>query len=88
MKIQRKNIKYLIFQLIWRTENMGVVLGKTTHAQQAVECASAFIPIHRSQLAPPDGQFAVTALSTLVNTNMKRTVHRFQLIFDLINIHC
>jgi hypothetical protein len=86
-EIQVEDIDDLIFKLIRLTEDMGIILSKATDPQQAVQGAGTFIAIDSAQFAPADGKLAITPLPAVLDADMKRAVHRFELILHLVDGH-
>ena len=87
MEIEAENILDLIFELVGPAEDMGVVLGETAHAEEAVQGAGTFVAVDRAQLAPADRQLTVAALLAVENPDMEGAVHRLELVLDLVDVH-
>ena len=68
----------LLLQLLFGAEDMGVVLGKATHAEQSVQGTGRFIAVHLAEFGNPHRQVAVALQTVLEKLNMARTVHRLQ----------
>ena len=66
---------------------MGVILGETADAQQAVENTASLITINRPQLGPAQGQVAVGSAPRLVDGDMEGAVHRFGVIILPVDVH-
>src|SRR6266487_4279756 len=65
---------------------MCVVLGKATYAGESMEYSAAFEAVHRAPLCKSHGKVAIGSDAMLVDVDVKRTIHRFQvieLLFDL-----
>jgi len=65
---------------------MRVVLRKSTDAQEAMQYARAFIPIHSAKLGQAHRQLAVTAQARFVNQDVAGAIHRLQLIVGLFDL--
>mmetsp|Transcript_3948 Transcript_3948/g.8716 ORF Transcript_3948/g.8716 Transcript_3948/m.8716 type:complete len:383 (-) Transcript_3948:290-1438(-) len=66
---------------------MGIILGETTHAHQSMEGTAALVPVYRSQLRPSKWQIAITSNVVLKHETVKGTVHGFNLIHFIFDIH-
>src|SRR5210317_268047 len=81
-KVEFKNVENFFFELIFPTENVGIVLGETTHPKQAVQGSGPFVAVDGTELGPADRELAVTSLVAFINTDVKWAVHRFELVLD------
>ena len=52
-----------------------------------MKCTCTLIAIDRSKLCPADREITIAFFMAIINTDMKRTVHRLELIFNLIDLH-
>ena len=77
----------LVFDLLGSAEDVGVVLGKAAHAQQAVHDAGALVAIDGAELAEAHGQIAVGLERVLVDEDVERTVHGLHAIFGVVQLH-
>ena len=80
----------LVLDLLFRHEDMGVVLGETAHPHQAVEGARQLVPVDDAQFPDPQRQVAVGAHLGLVYQDAARAVHGFDgeiLVVDDGGIH-
>ena len=76
-----------IFDLAGRAEDVGVVLGKAAHAQQAVHGAGALVAVDVAQLGIALGQVAIALGRVLVDEDVAGAVHRLEPIFGIIQFH-
>ena len=65
---------------------MRIILGESAHAQEAMQYARAFVPIHSAKLGQAHRQLAITAQARLVNQDVARAIHRLQLIVGLFDL--
>lgn len=77
------------FQGFRRAEQVGVVLGKAAHPQQAVLHTRPLVAVHRAHFGVAQRQLPVTAWLGLVNLDVKRAVHRLELVFQrlILELH-
>lgn len=68
------------FELILAAEDMSIVLGEASDPKQTVENPAPFVSVNCTELRPAQRQLPVRALPGFVSNDMKRTVHRFELI--------
>ena len=73
--------------LLGRAENMAVVLGETSCAEQPVKRARHLIAIHRAQLKQAQRQFPIRAQTALVDHHMERAVHRLRIVARALQLH-
>ena len=73
-----------IFNLFRRAEDVGVVLRKSAHTQQAVHGAAALVAIDVAQLRQTHRQIAIALRRVLVDEDVAGAVHRLQLIVGII----
>src|SRR5450631_4279582 len=71
---------HFAFDLRGHAENVGVVLGETAHAQQAVQDAAAFITVDGAQFREAHGQLAIAFHFRFVNENVARAIHGLELV--------
>ena len=76
-----------VFNLLRHAEDVGVVLGKAAHPQQAVHHARALVAIDRAQLAQPHRQIAIRLQRVLIDQDVERTVHRLHAIVRIVQFH-
>src|SRR5271169_2888681 len=76
-----------VFDLLGSAEDVGVVLGKAAHAQQAVHDAGALVAIDGAELAVARWQIAVGLERVLVDEDVERTVHRLHAVFRVVQFH-
>ena len=76
----------LVFDLLRRAEDVGVILGKAAYAHQPVHDARALVAIDRAQLAQADRQVAVGAKLILVNEDVERAIHRLHAVFGVVQL--
>ena len=77
----------LVLDLFGSTNDVGIVLGKAAHPQQPMQHPALFIPIHRPQFGPAQGQFPIGSGPILVNLDVKRAIHGLDVIIVLVDLH-
>ena len=77
----------LVLDLVGAADDVGIVLGKPPHPQKPVQHARPLEPVHRPELGVADGQVAVGAGTGLVDRDVERAVHRFQVELLALDIH-
>ena len=77
----------LVLDLIGGTEQVCVILRQAAYAQRAVQCARALEPVHRAELRPAQRQVAIGTDGALVDHDVERTVHRFQVVPVVVQLH-
>ena len=77
----------LVGQLFRGAEDMRIVLGKAAHPHQTVQHPGALEAVDRAQLGIADRQIAVAAQIIFIDRQVEGAVHRFELIFHLLQIH-
>src|SRR5205807_1822538 len=76
-----------VLDLLRSTEDMGIVLGKAAHAQQAVHHARALVAIHGAQFAQADREVAVGAQAVAIDEDVPGAVHGLDAIVGVIELH-
>ena len=74
-------------QLLWRAEDMGVVLGDAADPEESVEDTGAFEAVDGAELEEPDRQLAVGVLSSLVDQDVHRAVHGLRVVRRPLHLH-
>src|SRR5688572_4340769 len=72
--------KNLVFRLIERAEDVGVIHGEAPDAQQAVQHARFFVAVHVRDFRQPERQVPVAPRLRLVYERVHRAVHRLYAI--------
>mmetsp|Transcript_111249 Transcript_111249/g.319660 ORF Transcript_111249/g.319660 Transcript_111249/m.319660 type:complete len:250 (-) Transcript_111249:970-1719(-) len=84
---QVQNSHNLGFQLLRKTIDVSIILGKSTYTHQTVECSGSLVSVDGSKFCPSNGQVTVGSKLILVHQAMERTVHGFDLILFVFDIH-
>src|SRR4030042_5228971 len=84
---QLHNLCNFSLNLVRSTKNMSIILSKTTHPCQAMQYPGALIAIHGTQLSIAKRQMPVATQLCLIHQYVSNTIHRFNDILHLINIH-
>ena len=82
-----QDLKDFVFDLVRATKDVRVVLGKTAHAQQAVQDAGALVAVHGTQFSPAERQVAIAAFVRFVDHNVEWAVHRFGIVIRVVQFH-
>ena len=77
----------LVFDLVGRAEDVGVVLGEAAHAQQAVHGAGALVAVDVAELGVARGQIAVALGRVLVDEDVARAVHGLEAVLGVVELH-
>ena len=77
----------LVDRLLFRAEDVGIILRESAHAKHAVERARALVAIDRAELRIPDRQIAVRMHVALVDLDVARAVHRLEVVVDFLDRH-
>src|SRR5262249_14848288 len=85
---QRKAIERgdLGLDLVWRAEDMAVVLDEAAHAHDAVQCAGGLVAVAEPELAIAKRQIAVAAQIRVEDLDVPRTVHRLDREVTLLRL--
>ncbi len=78
---------HFVFNLIGCAEDVGVVLGKTAHAQQAMHGAGTLVAINVAKLGVALGQVAIALGRVLVDENVAGAVHRLEAVLGVVKLH-
>ena len=70
------DLKRLLHDLVFRAENMRVVLGEGAHAHHAVQRARGLVAMHDAEFGNAHGQIAIGLQPVLEDQHMARAVHR------------
>ena len=77
----------LLRHLVRAAEDMGVVLREPPHPEEAVEHPTPLVTVDRAQFRPAEGEFPVGPALTLVDGDMERAVHRFDVVILPLDLH-
>ena len=72
------DLQALVGKLLFRAEDMRVVLGKAAHAHQPVQRAGRFVAMNIAEFRKLYRQIAVGLQAVLEDLDVARTVHRLQ----------
>lgn len=75
----------LVGQLIGTHKQVGVVLVKAAHAEQAVQGAAQLVAVHQANLAGADGQLAIGVRLGGVHQHAARAVHGLNAVLFVVN---
>ena len=78
---------HLRFDLRRHAEDVRVVLGKAADAQQSVEHPAALVAVDGAELGKPHGQIPIAVQPGLVNQDVARAVHGFELVIGFFHFH-
>ena len=70
------DLETLVGELLLGAEHMGVVLGKSAHAHQAVHRAGRLVAMHHAEFGEPQRQIAVAFQAVLEDLHVAGAVHR------------
>ena len=73
------------FNLARCAENVGVILGEATDAQEAVEDAAALVAVDGAEFGETDGKIAIAAELGFVDKNVARAIHGLELIISFLD---
>ena len=73
--------------LLGRAEDVAVVLGESSGAEQAVKRARKLVAIYRAQLEQAQRQLPIRAQAALVDHHMERAVHRLGVVARAFQFH-
>ena len=85
-----KNPLYLSVQLLRRTNDMGIVLGKLPNPGQPVKHPGPFMAMNQSQFKISLRKISIASYAGTVDDHVRQAVHRFdpiRLLIDLGEIH-
>src|SRR5208283_2443040 len=80
-------VYYFIFDLVLPAEYMGIILGKAPDPHKSVQRSGSFVPVYRTEFCIPQRQVPVAPELTFIYVDVERTIHRLQLIGDLVDFH-
>ena len=75
----------LVGQLVGTHKQVGVVLVKAAHAEQAVQSAAQLVAVHQANLAGADGQLAIGVRLGGVHQHAARAVHGLNAVLFVVN---
>ena len=75
----------LVGQLVGTHKQVGVVLVKAAHAEQAVQGAAQLVAVHQANLAGADGQLAIGVRLRGVHQHAARAVHGLNAVLFVID---
>lgn len=75
----------LVGQLVGTHKQVGVVLVKATHAEQAVQGAAQLVAVHQANLAGANGQLAVRVRLGGVHQHAARAVHGLNAVLFVVD---
>ena len=75
----------LVGQLVGTHKQVGVVLVKAAHAEQAVQGAAQLVAVHQANLAGADGQLAVGVRLGGVHQHATRAVHGLNAVLFVVD---
>src|SRR5208283_3413597 len=87
---KEREIEYIydfLFDLVLHAEYMRIILGKAPHPHKSVQCSGSFVPVYRTEFCIPQRQVPVAPELTFIYLNVERTIHRLQLIGNLVYFH-
>ncbi|MNH08289.1 hypothetical protein D3C79_677010 [compost metagenome] len=70
--------------LLFRTEDMGVILSETTHAHQAMQRTRRLVAVATAELAHAQRQITVRLQALVEDLHVSRAVHRLDAIFTVL----
>src|ERR1700722_17567058 len=76
----------LLDELIFRAENVCVVLNETTHAHKAVQCARSLIAMARAKFGITQRQIAIRTQAVIEHLNVTGAVHRLDRVVALFRL--
>ena len=76
----------LALDLIFRTKNMGIVLGEASDAHNAVQRARGFVSVATAKLGEPKREVAVGLESLVEHLHVTRAVHRLHRKLAIIGV--
>src|SRR5690606_7525504 len=68
----------LILYLVRTAENMGIILGKSSHPCEAMQLATLFISVNRSKFCQSQWKIFIRPWFGLIYLTMVRTIHGLQ----------
>ncbi len=75
------------FHLIRSAEQVGIILCESPHSHEAVEDPGPFVPVDGSKLAITNGKISITSQVRLIDHDVVRAVHRFELVLAALQLH-
>ena len=75
----------LVGQLVGAHKQVGVVLVKAAHAEQAVQGAAQLVAVHQANLAGADGQLAIGVRLGGVHQHAARAVHGLNAVLFVVD---
>ena len=75
----------LVGQLVGTHKQVGVVLVKAAHAEQAVQGAAQLVAVHQANLAGADGQLTIGVRLGGVHQHATRTVHGLNAVLFVVD---
>ena len=75
----------LVGQLVGTHKQVGVVLVKAAHAEQAVQGAAQLVAVHQANLAGADGQLAIGVRLGGVHQHAARAVHGLNAVLFVVD---
>src|SRR5699024_620091 len=66
---------YLVLDLVFGQEDVGVVLGKAPYPEHTMESTAEFMAMNQAQFSVPQGQFPVGVRFQIINQNAAGAVH-------------
>ena len=82
-----ENATDFVFQLVGAAEDMGVVLGEASDAEQTVEYTRPFVSVDGAQLRQTHRQLPVAAERGSVHEDVEGAIHRLQVVVLLVDFH-
>lgn len=70
------------------TEDVGVILHKSTHTRQASERTRRFIPVHDTEFCHPYRELLVATIPGVEYETVTGAVHRLESPLLLLNVEC
>src|SRR5208337_123583 len=89
-KNKEREIKYVYdfpFNLVLHAEYMRIILCKAPHPHKSVQRSGSFVPVYRTEFCIPQRQVPVAPELTFIYVDVERTIHRLQLIGNLVDFH-